>query len=272
MRRLLVPYTVIVALLFGAFSAFQQHQAQAGFPTLMGVGVPPVSGGGSCNPPLLSCVTVPSGLTFWMPLDTSTTSGSTTNDLSGNGNNGTLVASPSLVTGQIQQAVSLNGSSQYVTIPSNASMPSNGSFSITAWVNPASTADGEVMDNDVGGGECIELRQSRSGSGFFNFIINPGSPTVIASTITVASRVGLWTFLAATYDGTTITLYVNGSSQASASSSASSCGQQPFTIGNDPANSGPFYAGKIDDVRTYSSALSPTDITSIYNSGLAGKP
>ena len=46
MRRLLVLYTVIVALLFGAFSAFQQHQAQAGFPTLMGVGAPPVSGGG----------------------------------------------------------------------------------------------------------------------------------------------------------------------------------------------------------------------------------
>jgi hypothetical protein len=39
------------------------------------------SSGGSCNPPLLSCVTVPSGLVGWWPLDTSTTSAPTTNDL-----------------------------------------------------------------------------------------------------------------------------------------------------------------------------------------------
>ena len=47
MKRLLTLYAVTVALLFGAFSAFQQHQAQAGFPTLLGVGTPPVVSGGS---------------------------------------------------------------------------------------------------------------------------------------------------------------------------------------------------------------------------------
>jgi Concanavalin A-like lectin/glucanases superfamily len=69
-----------------------------------------------------------------------------------------------------------------------------------------------------------------------------------------------------------MTIYVNGSSQASSAAAASYCGQQPFSIGNDVANSGPFYAGKIDDVRTYSGALSGASITSIYNSGVAGNP
>ena len=99
-------------------------------------GVHGIGSGGSsnCSPPSLSCVTVPTGLAFWMPFDTSTTSGTTTNDVSGNSNNGTLNAGASIVTGEIQQAVSVaSASNQYASV-GNAAVLTPSSMTVTAWI------------------------------------------------------------------------------------------------------------------------------------------
>ena len=59
--------------------------------------------------------------------------GSTATDSSGNGNDGTLVGSPTWGAGKVGQALTFNGSSQYITVPLVPSLKTS-SCSIAAWV------------------------------------------------------------------------------------------------------------------------------------------
>jgi hypothetical protein len=76
----------------------------------------------------------------------------------------------------------------------------------------------------------------------------------------VAIPVGAWTHLATTYNGSTLTLFVNGVSvatQAATGSIASNTG--PLRIGGN-AIWGEYFNGLIDEVRVYSRALSASEI------------
>ena len=95
-------------------------------------------------PPLLSCVDVSSGLVFWMPFDTSTTTGTTTNDLTASPANGTLTgAGTTIGGGQIGQAMVTSGSGSYTAVGTpaklNFALGTGGTpFSISAWINRSS--------------------------------------------------------------------------------------------------------------------------------------
>ena len=70
----------------------------------------------------------------------------------------------------------------------------------------------------------------------------------------------MWSHLAATFDGATLRLYVNGVQVASRpvlAQIATSTGA--LTIGGD-ALYGQHFAGRIDEVRIYSSALSAVQV------------
>ena len=70
-----------------------------------------------------------------------------TNDISGNLWNGNLMGSPTYTNGKIGQAVSLNGSTQYVDIPTREYLKWRGQeFSVFLWVNLASDdSDGCII-------------------------------------------------------------------------------------------------------------------------------
>ena len=72
--------------------------------------------------------------------------------------------------------------------------------------------------------------------------------------------VGQWAHVAATFDGTTGRLYVNGVE----------VGSGPFNLGNNPAaqmrigsynDDSPTYNGDIDEVRIYNRALTPEELS-----------
>jgi Concanavalin A-like lectin/glucanases superfamily len=69
-----------------------------------------------------------------------------------------------------------------------------------------------------------------------------------------------WTHLAATYDGTTLRLYVNGTQVSSvARSGAIATSNGVLSIGGDPLY-GQYFAGRIDDVRIYNAARTQAQI------------
>ena len=73
-----------------------------------------------------------------------------------------------------------------------------------------------------------------------------------------------WYHLAATYNGSTIRLFLNGSPTASGSASGA-IGfhpQAPATLGNLVDNSAPFF-GMLDDVRIYDQALTGLDVVDL---------
>ena len=68
-------------------------------------------------------------------------------DSSGNGNNGTPTGNPPFVSGRIgNQAISLNGTNQYVTVP--ISVRTN--FTIAFWVNTTASSTGTVWTTGLG--------------------------------------------------------------------------------------------------------------------------
>ena len=69
-----------------------------------------------------------------------------------------------------------------------------------------------------------------------------------------------WTHLAATYDGATLRLYVNGTQVASTAKTGTiAVSAGALTIGGDPLY-GQYFTGRIDEVRIYSSALTQTQV------------
>jgi hypothetical protein len=72
--------------------------------------------------------------------------------------------------------------------------------------------------------------------------------------------VNTWTHLAATYDGSSLRLYVNGSLAAErATSGVLATSSRPLRIGHNDVNGGVFL-GRIDEVRVYARALTAQEI------------
>src|SRR4029077_13905431 len=71
-----------------------------------------------------------------------------------------------------------------------------------------------------------------------------------------------WTYLTATYDGTAVNLYVNGSLVSStARTGPIITSNNPLQVGGDSIY-GQYFAGLIDEVRVYNGALSAAEIQS----------
>jgi len=77
---------------------------------------------------------------------------------------------------------------------------------------------------------------------------------------TAALPVGVWTHLAATYDKSTLRLYVNGTQVASTAVSGTLVNStRALKIGGNTIW-GEYFAGLIDEVRVYERALTPAEI------------
>ena len=74
---------------------------------------------------------------------------------------------------------------------------------------------------------------------------------------TAALPANTWSYLAETYDGSTLRLYVNGTQVASTAHTGTiATSTNPLQIGGDSIY-GQFFAGLIDEVRVYNVALPP---------------
>ena len=151
-----------------------------------------------------------------------------------------------------------NGSSALVTIPDAASLHLTTGMTLEAWVNP-STVNGNWRDviykgNDNYYLEATSTNASKPDAGLIaggSYADAYGSAALTANT---------WTYLAETYDGATLRLYVNGTQVASTAHTGTiSASTNPLQIGGDSLY-GQNFAGMIDEVRIYNTALTPTQI------------
>jgi prepilin-type N-terminal cleavage/methylation domain-containing protein len=79
--------------------------------------------------------------------------------------------------------------------------------------------------------------------------------------------VGIWYFLAMTWDSSNIRSYINGALSNTAAQTHSSSPYGPLTIGNGYAGGSNALTGYIDDVRIYNRALSAAQIAAMYAGG-----
>src|SRR5262249_11276769 len=82
---------------------------------------------------------------------------------------------------------------------------------------------------------------------------------------------GVWYHVAETYDGTTLTLYINGQSEGTAVPGfPPDYGTQPVYVGGVPPYAA-YLAGIIDEPSIYTRALASNEVYAIYSAGSAGK-
>ncbi len=208
----------------------------------------------------------PSGMIGYWPFDDG--SGTTADDLSGNGNNGVLINGPSWIAGEINDALSFNGTSSYVFPPSLGIPPP--SVSISVWIKP----------NPAGGVVMSELGQAAINSGWHDSQIEVETNNTIKvcvwtgglTCLTAANNItyGSWYYIVLSYDASTHTLkgYENGALVNSVPATKEYPGTLHYGIGpTDSTNGGDgsYFSGLIDDVRIYSRALSAAEVSALYD-------
>ena len=135
-------------------------------------------------------------------------SGTILHDTSGSGNNGTISNATWSTSGKFGDALSFNGTSALVNIPNAASLELTTGMTLEAWVDP-STVTSAWRDVVYKGNDNYWLEASSTQGG-----VPAAGATVGSSDLgtygTATLPVNTWTFLAETYNGADIGLWVNG--------------------------------------------------------------
>jgi uncharacterized repeat protein (TIGR02543 family) len=205
------------------------------------------------------CAAPPSGMVSWWGGD------NTALDIMGV-NNGTLkngaTFSPS---GMVGQAFSFDGVDDYVQVDDSATLRITNQITIDAWIKPSSLG-GRVVDKILAGGGNGYLLDTYGSR--IRFIVD--SMSVNGGT---SLTPGVWTHIAATYDGSSLKVYLNGVLDGTftpASPPAIPTNNLPLRIGAD-SNGSSLFTGLIDEVEIFNRALSVGEISALHNAGSAGK-
>ena len=224
-----------------------------------------------------TCQVVTKELVSYWTFDNADIQGKTLKDLWGN-NDGTIMGDFNIVSGKVGEALELPGlkaGADYVEIAENDSLdPPN--LTYMAWIKlNAATDYGNVISHDDGSGlgHCLQTRGATDT--FRMWVVVNGVIDNAESSTTVSSCVGKWTHLAGTYDGKTITLYLNGVLDGSKDKPGKAkCTQKtPLAIGGQfggNAGTNELINGVVDEACIYNRALSADEIIQNMNAeGLA---
>ncbi len=220
-----------------------------------------------CPGQVWSFTTAPARMRAYLKFDERR--GTTANDSTGNSWNGTLVNGPTWTTGKFGNSVRLDGSNDYVSLPSGVVDGLN-SFTISAWVYlnttstwsrifdfGSSTSVNMFLTPQCGGTNTIRFAITKSGSGGEQKI-NGNAP--LSS--------GSWVHVVVTYNNGTGIIYVDGVEVGRNSNMT----LNPDSLGITTQNyigksqySDPYLNGRIDDFRIYEGSLNAAEISNLYS-------
>ena len=207
----------------------------------------------------------------WWKLDE--TSGTTAADSSGGAHIGTVYNAATWTSGQLDGAVSLNGTSQYVGVPSYSAVKyTGGGLTLAGWfyINSTETTGGFLIskpwkDGGIEYNYVLRIYADRT----LAFTLQRGLPTEKMIVTTSALSTGTWHYIAATVDfGGALTLYVDGEKAAQGVHEIASwtptldqnkdlCLGTIFPYGSGWAGVATYsFDGTMDNVRVYTQALS----------------
>lgn len=228
------------------------------------------------TPPALSIAAIPttSLMAYW-PFN------GNANDVSGNGNNGT-VSSASLTAdrfGNLGRAYSFNGTTSRIDVPhsSTIDMTNGNDYTMAFWLktNPGNSFVLPISKTPLGGGWngyyfIVNSTDAGycNGVGKFSYYVAAGSNGDACADDLISNDAANWYFITGQYKSSTnqTFLYVNGVLQSdigSKSGTLSNTAQLSFGA----CSCGPYqyYNGSLDDIRFYKRILSQAEIEALYN-------
>ena len=181
-------------------------------------------------------------------------------DASCNGNTGAINGASWTSAGRFGGALVFDGSNSWVTVLDSPSLHLSTAMTLEAWVYPIVTATNW---------QALVNKEQRADLAYWLDASSPSGNTPVTGVFIGGEQnlfagsqlpVNAWTHLAATYDGATLRLFVNGvlvANRSQGGAIVSSSGS--LRIGGDNIW-GDFFQGRIDEVRIYNRALSQAEI------------
>lgn len=167
-----------------------------------------------------------------------------------------------------------DGMDDYVEIPDNNNLDLSSNFSLETWVYPTifsansweNTIIGKDADENSGSGYVLRC----GGNGILNFNLGTAAGWKEVTSSTNALTLNTWQHVAATYDGATLKIYVNGVLVGStANTSVAKINSMNLNIGAGYNGGQRKFYGKIDDVKIWSTTLSSATITAWKNKNVS---
>lgn len=197
------------------------------------------------------------------------TSGTTATDATVFNRNGTVTGTPNWSSDCGGNPVfSFDGSTQYITVANASDFQPTSMLSVCAWVKGNTWKDGSGGDVDT------ILRKGDATPNNYNLCISSGKVMFCldaADTAGILSNTvlspGVWYHVAATWDGTTAKIYINGVLDASAAKAAP-IGTDTRLIYIGGRSGTDYFNGMLRDVRLYNRPLTATEIVQL--AGLLG--
>ncbi|KKU90523.1 MAG: hypothetical protein UY22_C0054G0004, partial [Candidatus Amesbacteria bacterium GW2011_GWC1_48_10] len=220
------------------------------------------------------------GLVGYWKMDENENTGTSSGDSSGNGNDLTLEGGPVWTPGKFGSSLDFNGDAQCATDDVTSGAGATSDVTVSAWVyrDSTSTADYivELNGTDETEAENMNYRLFINSSAILRleWEYSTGVNELISSTTALTNTSGTWVHVAASRSVSTneIIFYENGQKLGSTVSYTNDptggTTDQRLYIGSDGPtcnSSTDTFDGKIDDVRIYNRALSPAEVSSLYN-------
>lgn len=212
--------------------------------------------------------------------------GTTANDSSGNGLNGTINPGGSGNTaagtcnsgtsthmwndgnnGKYNGSLGFDGTDDNVTISDNALFDFTTNMTISAWVYMPSLIDSEqhiVSNNNNGANTGYALMYRDNANGFVFRAYSSGGANNASCARTYLTNT--WYHVVGTYDGSNQRIYINGALCNTLSNTNSiPASSENMRIGNDNTLGSSYFTGQIDDVRLYNYPLSAAQVRILHN-------
>ena len=227
-------------------------------------------------PDACPCLPPPAGLVAWW--DGDLIDGTTVGDRIG-GHHGTSLNGVALAGGMVGQALLFDGVDDVVSIPHHAALQPP-LMTVDAWIVAKPSVSGDhqpIIDKSHGfvdaTGWALQVHpDGRVGWAYGN---GSGFPEALSTTVVTDNQPH---FIAGTFDGATLDLYVDGILEGAAPFSGMPAGNdRPVHIGAGWGGDFNFvnfvrhFHGIIDEVELFDRALAAAEVQAIYNAGSAGK-
>jgi hypothetical protein len=209
------------------------------------------------------------------------TSGTTARDSSGHGNDGTYIGVVShgtagAIASDPDTATTFDGATGYMDGGNRFAFTGQQALSLEAWVKANSTTSylGIASREDTSGGPPSEgyvLFVSPS-DGVFGFQRLDGASQTTVTSMSVASA-SAYVHIVATYDGSQMSIYVNGASELTQTASFPIAGaMNDFVVGAEAGGAEAFFDGAMDEVAVYDHVLTPAQVSTHYMVGTGQGP